>query len=57
MLVTKARLLKALVWPVAVYGCESWTLQAGDGRRLQTFEMWGLICQKLSNLVEIWQSS
>jgi len=39
MLVTKARLLKALVWPVAVYGCESWTLQAGDGRRLQTFEM------------------
>jgi len=27
---TKVRLLKALVWSVAVYGCESWTLRAGD---------------------------
>jgi len=36
---TKVRLLKALVWPVAVYGCESWTLRAGDDKRISAFEM------------------
>jgi len=35
-------LLKALVWPAAVYGCESWTLRAGDEKRIQAFEMRGL---------------
>jgi len=33
---------KVLVWPVAVYGCESWTLRAGDEKRIQAFEMQGL---------------
>ena len=36
------RLLKALVWPVAVYGCESWTLRTADEKRIQAFEMRGL---------------
>ena len=36
---TKIRLLKALVWPVAVYGCESWTLKKDDEARINAFEM------------------
>ena len=39
---TEVRLLQALVRLVAVYGCESWTLRAGDEKRLQAFEMRGL---------------
>ena len=37
---TKVRLAKALVWSVALYGCESWTLKKEDERRLEAFEMW-----------------
>lgn len=36
---TKIRLLKALVWPVAMYGCESWTLKKTDEARINAFEM------------------
>jgi len=36
---TKIRLLKALVWPVATYGCESWTLIKNEETRLDAFEM------------------
>lgn len=36
---TKIRLLKALVWPVALYGCESWTLKKTDEDRVNAFEM------------------
>ena len=39
---TKIRLLKALVWPVATYGCESWTLKKNKVIRLDAFEMKGL---------------
>ena len=31
--------MKALVWPVAMYGCESWTFQKDDERRISAFEM------------------
>jgi len=34
--------MKALVWPVAMYGCESWTLRKNEERRLDAFEMKGL---------------
>ena len=33
------RLLKALVWPIAMYGCESWTLKKDDEARINAFEM------------------
>jgi len=33
------RLMKALVWPVATYGCESWTLRKNEETRLDAFEM------------------
>ena len=36
---TKLKLLHTLVWPVALYGCESWTLKAADINRLKAFEM------------------
>jgi len=39
---TKIRLIKALVWPVATYGCESWTLRKNKETRLDAFEMKGL---------------
>jgi len=34
--------MKALVWPVAMYGCESFTLRRNEETRLDTFEMKGL---------------
>jgi len=34
--------MKALVWPVATYGCESWTLRKNKETRLDAFEMKGL---------------
>jgi len=39
---TKIWLMKALVWPVAVYGCEIWTLRKNEETRLDAFEMTGL---------------
>jgi len=39
---TKIRLMKALGWPVATYGCESWTLRKNEETRLDAFEMKGL---------------
>ena len=38
----KIRLMKALVWPVATYGCESWTLKNNEETRLDAFEIKGL---------------
>ena len=39
---TNIRLMKALVWPVATYGCESWTLRKNETAFLDAFEMKGL---------------
>jgi len=39
---TKIGLMKALVWPVATYGCESWTLRKNEETRIDAFEMKGL---------------
>jgi len=39
---TKIKLIIALVWPVATYGCESWTLRKNEETRLEAFEMKGL---------------
>ena len=37
---TKKRLLKALIWPIATYGCETWTLNKIEENKLNVFEMW-----------------
>ena len=37
---TKVRLVKAMVFPVVMYGCESWTIKKAEGRRTDAFELW-----------------
>ena len=37
---TKVRLVKAVVFPVVMYGCESWTIKKGERRRIDAFELW-----------------
>ena len=37
---TKVRLLKAMVFPGVMYGCESWTVKKADCQRTDTFELW-----------------
>ena len=37
---TKIRLVKAMVFPVVMYGCESWTIKKAEGRRIDAFELW-----------------
>ena len=37
---TKVRLVKAMVFPVIMYGCESWTLKKTEYRKIDAFELW-----------------
>ena len=37
---TKAHLVKAMVFPVVMYGCESWTIKKAERRRIDAFELW-----------------
>ena len=37
---TKVRLLKAMVFPVVMYGCESWTVKKTERRKIDAFELW-----------------
>ena len=39
-LLTKVRLVKAMVFPLVMYGCESWTVKKAEGRRIDAFELW-----------------
>ena len=36
----KVRLVKAMVFPVVMYGCESWTVKKAEHRRIDAFELW-----------------
>ena len=40
LLPTKVRLVKAMVFPVVMYGCESWTVKKAECRRIDAFELW-----------------
>ena len=40
ILPTKVRLVKAMVFPVVTYGCESWTVKKAERRRIDAFELW-----------------
>ena len=44
-LLTKVRLVKAMVFPVVMYGCESWTIKKAEHRRIDAFELryWRLL--------------
>ena len=37
---TKVHLVKAMVFPVVMYGCESWTVKKGERQRIDAFELW-----------------
>ena len=40
ILPTKVRLVKAMVFPVVMYGCESWTVKKAEHRGIDAFELW-----------------
>ena len=42
---TKVRLVKAMVFPVVLYGCESWTIKKAESQRIDAFGLW--CCRKL----------
>ena len=42
---TKVRLVKAMVFPVVTYGCESWTVKKVERQRIDAFELW--CCRRL----------
>ena len=39
-LTTKVHLVKAMVFPIVMYGCENWTVKKAECRRIHTFELW-----------------
>ena len=39
-MLTKVRLVKAMVFPVVMYGCESWTVKKAECQRIDAFELW-----------------
>ena len=39
-LLTRVHLVKAMVFPVVMYGCESWTIKKAEHRRMDAFELW-----------------
>ena len=42
---TKVRLVKAMVFPVVMYGCENWTVKKAEHQRIVAFELW--CCRRL----------
>ena len=39
-LLTKVHIVKAMVFPVGIYGCESWTIKKAECQRIDAFELW-----------------
>ena len=37
---TEVRLVKAMIFPVVMYGCESWTIKKAESRRIDVFHLW-----------------
>ena len=37
---TKVRLIKAMIFPVDMYGCDSWTIKKAEHQRIDAFELW-----------------
>ena len=50
---TKVRLVKAIIFPVVIYGCESGTIEKAEQRRIDAFELW-LEKTLESNAFELW---
>ena len=43
---TKVHLVKAMVFPVVMYGCESWTVKKAEYRRIDAFKLWSVVLEK-----------
>ena len=39
-LLTKVHIVKAMVFPVVIYGCESWTIKKAESQRMDAFKLW-----------------
>ena len=52
---TKVHLVKALVFPVVMYGCENWTIKKAEHRRLDAFELW--CWRRLLRIPWTWRSN
>ena len=39
-MLTKVRIVKAVVFPVVMYGCENWTIKKAERQRIDVFELW-----------------
>ena len=50
-LTTKVRLVKAMVFLVVMYGCESWTIKKAECRRIDTFGLWSLDCKEINQSI------
>ena len=50
---TKVRLVKALVFPVVMYRCESWTIKKAESQRIDSFELW---CWIIDNPLDYMES-
>ena len=53
---TKVHLVKDMVFPVVMYGCESWTINKAECRRIDAFELWCWILESPLDCKEINQS-
>ena len=42
---TKVHIIKAMIFPVAMYGCENWTIKKAERQRIDAFELW--CCSRL----------
>ena len=49
MILLKDHLVKAMVFPVVTYGCESWTIKKAEHRRIDAFELWCLLEKTLES--------
>ena len=49
---TKVCLVKAMVFPVIMYGCESWTIKKAERQRIDAFELWCCLEKTLENLLD-----
>ena len=54
---TKVRLVKAMVFPVVMYGCESWTIKKAEHGRTDAFELWCWTLESLLDFKEIQRKS
>ena len=52
---TKVRLVKAMVFPIVMYGCESWTTKKAEHRRIDAFELW--CWRRLLTTPQVWKEA